>query len=159
MEVWAHLLHGQTKDVTIETSNPLVARQCISTSKMKGVQICTPFINNIEGPNRSTNNNTQTFWQVSSLKGLNLARKQDLDKKWANFFMNQTSFSIHVTFNILTSYESNLRILNLLQTPFISWITHKFVKIIQGQYVETNNWKDAKFYLQIWNNHLFWWLG
>jgi len=61
MEVQAHLLDGQTKDVTIETSNPLFARQCTSTFKVKGVQICTPLINNIEGPNRSTNNNTQTF--------------------------------------------------------------------------------------------------
>jgi hypothetical protein len=38
---------------------------------MEGVQICTPTTNNIKGPNRPTNHDVWTFWQVSSQKGLN----------------------------------------------------------------------------------------
>jgi hypothetical protein len=62
--------------------------------QMERAQICTLLTNNKKGFNKSTNNNIQTFQHVSLPKGLNLAKKQDLDKKWDFFFMRQTSLSM-----------------------------------------------------------------
>jgi hypothetical protein len=45
----------------MEASNPLVEGKFALISQVEGAQNFTPFTNNIEGPNRSTNNNIQTF--------------------------------------------------------------------------------------------------
>ncbi len=88
-----------------------------------------PLINNIKGPNRSTNNNIWTFQYVPLFEGLNLAKKHDLDKKWTTLF-----YEANVPFNVVQhpmfhkSCESNLQISNLLQTPIILWIVHRFLK-------------------------------
>jgi hypothetical protein len=47
--------------MAIKTSNPSVEGKSTSTFQVEGVQICTLPTNNIEGLNRSTNNNIQTF--------------------------------------------------------------------------------------------------
>jgi len=52
------------------------------------------------------------------------------------------------------NHENNLQISNLLQTPTILWIAHKFVKAIQGGCVQIGNREDTKFNSQIWSNHL-----
>ncbi len=70
MEILAHFLDGQTKDMAIEMLNPSVEREYISMFQMEGAQIFTPLINHIKGPNKFTNKNTQTFQYVSLHKGL-----------------------------------------------------------------------------------------
>jgi len=79
--------------VAIEMPNPLVEGESTLTSQVKGVQIRTPLTNNTKGPNRSTNNNTQIFQQVSLSKGLNLAKKKIWTRSGQLAFMKQTSFS------------------------------------------------------------------
>jgi hypothetical protein len=61
MEVPAHIPNGQTKDVAMEMSNPLVEGDFVLTSQVEGVRNFTPPTNNTKGPNRFTNNNIQTF--------------------------------------------------------------------------------------------------
>jgi hypothetical protein len=72
--------------MVVKRLNPSVERKSTSTFQVEGVQICTLPTNNIEGLNRSTNNNIQTFRHVSLPEGLNSTKKHDLDKKWATFF-------------------------------------------------------------------------
>jgi hypothetical protein len=79
--------------VAIEMPNPLVEGESTLTSQVEGVQIRTPLTNNTKGPNRSTNNNTQIFQQVSLPKGLNLAKKKIWTRSGQLAFMKQTSFS------------------------------------------------------------------
>ncbi len=79
--------------MAIEMPNPLVEGESTLTSQVEGVQICTPLTNNTKGPNRSTNNNTQIFQQVSLPKGLNLAKKKTWTRSGQLSFMKQTSFS------------------------------------------------------------------
>jgi hypothetical protein len=86
MEVSTHIPNGWTKDVAMETPNPLVEREYVSTFQVGGAWNFTPPTNNTKGPNKSTNNDIQTFQQISLSKGLNSAKKQDLDKKLATFF-------------------------------------------------------------------------
>ncbi len=49
-------------DLAMEMPNLSIERKFILTSQVEGAQNSTPPTNNIEGPNRSINNNTQTFW-------------------------------------------------------------------------------------------------
>ncbi len=79
--------------MAIEMPNPLVEGESTLTSQVEGVQIRTPLTNNTKGPNRSTNNNTQIFQQVSLPKGLNLAKKKIWTRSGQLAFMKQTSFS------------------------------------------------------------------
>ncbi len=79
--------------MAIEMPNPLVEGESTLTSQVEGVQIHTPLTNNTKGPNRSTNNNTQIFQQVSLPKGLNLAKKKIWTRSGQLAFMKQTSFS------------------------------------------------------------------
>ncbi len=61
MEVPTHFSDGRIKNVAIETSNLLMEENFISTCQMEGVWICTLPTNYTKGPNRSINNNIQTF--------------------------------------------------------------------------------------------------
>jgi hypothetical protein len=86
MEVSTHIPNGWTKDVAMETSNLSMEGESISTSQVEGAWNFTPPTNNTEGLNISSNNDIQTFQQVSLPEGLNSAKKQDLDKKLPTFF-------------------------------------------------------------------------
>ncbi len=70
--------------------------ESILTFQVEGPRICIPLINNTDGFNISINNNIQTFQQVLLLEGLNSARKQDLDKKWAILF-----YEANIHFNVV----------------------------------------------------------
>ncbi len=82
-----------------------------------------------QGFNRSTNSNTQTFQQVSLLEGLNLARKQNLDKKWATFF-----YEADIPFNVVRhpTFIKVVKATSESQTYYtiIPWIVYIFVKAI-----------------------------
>jgi hypothetical protein len=71
------------------------------------------------------------------LEGLNLAKQQYLDKKWATFVWGEHPLQCCVTLNVHKSCENNLQISNLLQTPVVLWIVHMFVETIQGGCVQT----------------------
>jgi len=62
---------------------------------------------------------------------IELNHKQKLNKKWVDLFLwNEHPFQCYATPNVHKKYESNLQVSNLLQTPIISWIAHKFVQTI-----------------------------
>jgi hypothetical protein len=129
-------------------------------SQMEGVRNFTPFTNNIKGPNRSTNNNIWTFRHVSLLEGLNQTEKTRFGQEVDNFILwGKHPLQCCATPYVHRSCESNLWISNLLQTLVKSWIAHKFVKVIQGGFVQTGNQEDTEFDSQISSNHLLWWLG
>jgi hypothetical protein len=67
--------------VAMETPNPSMEGKFVSTFQVEGAWNFIPCTNDIEGLNRSTNNNIQTFQQVSLFEGLNSTKKWDLDKK------------------------------------------------------------------------------
>jgi hypothetical protein len=94
MEISTHILDGWTKDVAMEMLNPSMEGESISTSQVEGAWNFTLTTNNTKGPTRSINNEVQTFWQVPLPKGLNLAKKQDLDQKLAIFFHEVNIFSM-----------------------------------------------------------------
>jgi hypothetical protein len=75
MEVPAHILNGQIEDVAMEILNPWMEGEFPSTFQVERAPTFTPPTSNIKGPNSSTNNNTQTFRQVSLLEGLNSTKK------------------------------------------------------------------------------------
>ncbi len=79
------------QDVAIETPITSMEGETTSTSQVEGAWIYIPPTNNIKGPNKSTNNPSRTFQQVSLQEGWNSTQKQALDKKWAFFFMKRTS--------------------------------------------------------------------
>jgi len=87
----------------------------------------------IKGFNKSTNNNTQTFQQVSLRMGLKLVLKQNLDNKWASFF-NEANIPFNVLLHLmfLKAMKATSESQTLLQTPIIPWIVHMLVKMIQG---------------------------
>jgi hypothetical protein len=129
-------------------------------SQMEGARNFTPFTNSIKGPNRSTNNNIWTFRHVSLLEGLNQTEKKKFGQEVDNFILwGKHPLQCCATPYVHRSCESNFWISNLLQTLVKSWIVHKFVKVIQGGFVQTCNQEDAEFDSQIWSNHLLWWLG
>jgi hypothetical protein len=80
----------------MQTLNLSVEGEFISTSQVEVAQTFSPPTNIKEGPKRSTNNNIRTFRHVSLPKGLNLTKKQDLDKKWATFF-----YEANIPFNVM----------------------------------------------------------
>jgi hypothetical protein len=96
MEVLAHVLDGCIEDVAMETLNPSMEKNFASTSQVEMVRNVTPPTNSIEGPNKSTNNNIQTFRHVSLPDGFNSTKKQDLDKKWATLF-----YEVNILFNVV----------------------------------------------------------
>jgi hypothetical protein len=53
--------NGPIDNVVIELSNHSMEGKSTLTFQTKGVQMCTPFTNSIEGPHRSTNNDAQIF--------------------------------------------------------------------------------------------------
>jgi hypothetical protein len=61
MEVPTHILDQQKEDVAIETSNPSMEGKSIPMFQVEGARIFTPSYKQHKGPNRSTNNNIQTF--------------------------------------------------------------------------------------------------
>jgi hypothetical protein len=52
--------NGPIDNVIIESSSSMEGKSTL-TFQTKGVQICTPFTNSIEGLSRSTNNDAQIF--------------------------------------------------------------------------------------------------
>jgi hypothetical protein len=97
MELLAHIVNGWTKDVAIKTLNPLVERKYVLMFQMERAWNFTPrHTKSIKGPNRSTNNHIWTFQQVSLLEGLDLVKKQDLDKKWPTF-----SYEPNIPFDVV----------------------------------------------------------
>jgi hypothetical protein len=126
----------------------------------EGVRNFTPLTNSTKGPNKCTNNNLWTFQQISLPEGIKFSQKTKFGQEVGNFFLwNEHPLQCCVTPSICRIYESNLRILNLLQTPIIPWIIHKFVKTLQPRCVQIGNQKNTKLDSQIWTNHFFWWLG
>jgi hypothetical protein len=130
---------------------------------VEGVQIFNPLTNNTNGFNRSINNNIQTFRQVSLREGLNLAKKQNLDKKCTTFF-----YEANVTFNVVRhmvfikvvkttfefsgstmhwegmAYHENIEVTCLIITKSIIWIAIKPCRYdwtsILLKVEDVNNW-------------------
>jgi hypothetical protein len=72
--------------MAIDMLNPLVKGEFVLTSQVERVRIYTLPTYNTKGLNQSTNNSIRTFRELPLTKGLNLAKKYNLDKKWAIFF-------------------------------------------------------------------------
>jgi hypothetical protein len=95
---------------------------------------------------------------MSKLK-LQFSQKTKFGQEVGKFFIwSKHPFQCCATLNVLRSCESNFQILNLLQNPIIPWIAHRFVKVIQGQCVQTSNQKDVKLAFVMCGFCSFWWL-
>jgi len=75
-------------------------------------------------------------------KGLNLAKKQDLKKKWATFF-----YEVNIPFNVVRhpTFIEAVKATSKSQTYYtiMPWIMHIFVKVIQGGCVQIGNQEDT----------------
>jgi hypothetical protein len=56
--------NGPPKNMASWNVELLMEGEFASISQVEGVQICTPTTINIKVPNRPTNHDAQTFWQV-----------------------------------------------------------------------------------------------
>jgi len=90
-------------------------RICFNISNRRGLKFHPPT-NNTEGPNKSIDNNTWTFRQVSLPEGLNLAKKQDLDKKWATFF-----YGMNIPFKVV----QHPTFIKIMKATSKSWTYYK----------------------------------
>jgi hypothetical protein len=68
-DIFMSKLDGPMQDVAIETPITSMEGETTSTSQVEGAWIYIPPTNNIKGPNKSTNNPSRTFQQVSLQEG------------------------------------------------------------------------------------------